>query len=212
MKVAIIIARSGSKRIPKKNIKIFNGKPMIYWSIIAARKTKLFDRVIVSTDSRRIAKISNKYGAETPFIRSKKLADDFTGTVEVISHAIKWLNKQDQEPKVVCCIYACAPFIRSSDIKIAFNKFKKTSPYYQQTGGGGETDDHVFQNIPIVNRLPDEILYSADNILFPLDAIEDTIPITQMIFDMMLFLSTFIGMFVKIITPLVQKMMKFGMS
>ena len=92
-----------------------------------------------------------------------------------------------------------------------FNKFKTTSSYYQQTGGD-DTDDHVFKNIPLVNKLPDGILYPADKILFPLYAVEDTIPITTIVFDMMLFLSTFIGMFVKIITPMVNKMMKFGIN
>ena len=125
MKIALILARSGSKRIPKKNIKSFKGKPMIYWSIAAAKKTKLFNRIIVSTDSGKIAKVSNKYGAETPFLRSKKLADDFTGTEKVVSEAIKWFDKQNQKPKSICCIYACAPFIHASDIKTAYNKFKK---------------------------------------------------------------------------------------
>jgi len=98
---------------------------MIYWSINAAKKSKLFNRVIVSTDSEQIAKISNKYGAETPFLRSKKLANDFTGTVKVVSHTVKWLDKQYQKPKAICCIYACAPFIRSNDIRIAYDKLKK---------------------------------------------------------------------------------------
>jgi hypothetical protein len=89
-----------------------------------------------------------------------------------------------------------------------FNKFKKNSPYYQQNGGGNgdiDEDDAVFKNVPILNKIPDEIL-------FPLDAIEDAIPITQLMFDWMLFLSTFIGIFVKIITPIIKKMMKFGID
>ena len=86
MKIAVILARSGSKRIPKKNIKNFKGKPMIYWPIAAAKKSKFFDRIIVSTDSKQIARISKKYGAEIPFLRSKKLSNDFTGTTKVVSH------------------------------------------------------------------------------------------------------------------------------
>ena len=125
MKIAVILARSGSKRIPKKNIKNFKGKPMIYWPIAAAKKSKFFDRIIVSTDSKQIARISKKYGAEIPFLRSKKLANDFTGTTKVVSHLVNWLNKKYQKPKSICCIYACAPFIQSKDIRLAYNKFKK---------------------------------------------------------------------------------------
>ena len=125
MKIAVILARSGSKRIPKKNIKNFKGKPMIYWPIAAAKKSKFFDRIIVSTDSKQIARISKKYGAEIPFLRSKKLANDFTGTTKVVSHLVNWLNKKYQKPKTICCIYACAPFLQSKDIRLAYNKFKK---------------------------------------------------------------------------------------
>ena len=85
--IAIIPARGGSKRIPRKNIKEFYGKPLIAYSIQAALESKLFDKVIVSTDDEEIANIAKKYGAEVPFMRPKELSDDFTGTGEVVKHA-----------------------------------------------------------------------------------------------------------------------------
>ena len=84
MNIAIIPARGGSRRIPRKNIKKFNGKPIIYWSIKCALQTKLFDQVIVSTDDKEIAKISKKFGAKVPFIRSSSLSENSVGIIEVI--------------------------------------------------------------------------------------------------------------------------------
>lgn len=117
MNVAIIPARIGSKRIPKKNIKNFHGKPIIAYSIEAAIETKLFRRVIVSTDSEELADIAISYGAEVPFIRPAELSDDFTGTDAVILHALHWLIDHGADIKYLCCIYATAPFIRSEYIK-----------------------------------------------------------------------------------------------
>ena len=88
--LAIIPARGGSKRIPKKNIKSFNNKPMINWSIDAAKKSNCFDEIYVSTDSEEIASIAKKNGAQVPFMRPKDLSDDFTATQPVIKHAIEW--------------------------------------------------------------------------------------------------------------------------
>jgi pseudaminic acid cytidylyltransferase len=117
MNIAIIPARGGSKRIFKKNITQFLGKPIIGWSIEAALKSKIFDKVIVSTDDKEIAKIAEEYGAEVPFIRPSKLSDDFTATFPVIKHSIEWLNdKKDYDIKFVCCIYATAPLIQVSDL------------------------------------------------------------------------------------------------
>ena len=116
MKVAIIPARGGSKRIPRKNIKEFFGKPMIAWSIEAALKSNCFDRVIVSTDDKEIANIAEDYGAEVPFIRPAELSDDHAGTIPVIKQAIQWLNDYSQPPSLVCCLYATAPFVRVTDI------------------------------------------------------------------------------------------------
>ena len=113
MKVAIIPARGGSKRIPKKNIREFNNKPIIGWSIQAALAAGCFDRVIVSTDSMEIADTAKLYGAEIPFIRDKSLSDDYTSTSPVISDAITRLK---EEIEFVCCIYPTAPFIKPADI------------------------------------------------------------------------------------------------
>jgi len=123
MKIAVIPARGGSKRIPKKNIKNFCGQPIISLAIRAAQKTKIFDKIIVSTDSKIIAKIARKYRAEVPFLRPKKLSDDKTGTAEVIAHAIKWLKKNNYKPTAVCCIYPTSALIFPKDIKDAYKKF-----------------------------------------------------------------------------------------
>ena len=120
MRVAIIPARGGSKRIPRKNIKEFCGKPMIAYSIIAAKESKLFDRIIVSTDDEEIADIAREFGVEVPFMRPKELSDDHTGTVPVIAHAIQTLQKHSVIHSA-CCIYATAPFIRAQDITNAYN-------------------------------------------------------------------------------------------
>ena len=116
MKLAIIPARGGSKRIPRKNIKPFCGKPMIAWSIEAALRSACFDRVIVSTDDQEIAETARKYGALTPFTRPQELADDFSPTAAVVRHGIEWLQRNGIQPQSVCCIYATAPFIVSDDI------------------------------------------------------------------------------------------------
>lgn len=123
MNIAIIPARGGSKRIPKKNIKEFCGKPMIAYSIEAAKASGCFDRIIVSTDDQTIADVAKFYGAEVPFFRPAELSDDFTGTTAVIRHAIEIIEKQtSQSITHACCIYATAPFIRSSDIIDGFDK------------------------------------------------------------------------------------------
>ncbi|NTV12000.1 MAG: pseudaminic acid cytidylyltransferase [Zoogloea sp.] len=111
MKVAIIPARGGSKRIPRKNIRDFAGKPIIAWSIEAARGCGLFDRIIVSTDDAQVADTARQHGAEVPFMRPPELSDDFTGTDDVVRHAIRWLQAEGQDPAQVCCIYATAPFV-----------------------------------------------------------------------------------------------------
>lgn len=117
MKLAVIPARGGSKRIPRKNIKLFCGKPMIAWSIAAALESKCFNRVVVSTDDQEIAQVARDYGAEVPFVRPSDLSDDQTGTLPVIAHAIERLCEIGPRPAQVCCIYATAPFIRADDIR-----------------------------------------------------------------------------------------------
>lgn len=116
MNVAIIPARGGSKRIPRKNIREFCGKPMIAWSIKAAQQSGVFDRIIVSTDDEEIAAVARQYGAEIPFRRPEELSNDFAGTIPVIRHATDWLSNHDCIADFVCCIYATAPFIHSADI------------------------------------------------------------------------------------------------
>jgi N-acylneuraminate cytidylyltransferase len=116
MRLAVIPARGGSKRIPRKNINLFGGKPIIAWSICAAINSNCFDRIIVSTDDPEIAEIAKAFGADVPFMRPVELSDDFSGTIPVVAHAIKWQNQNGEMPQQVCCIYATAPFIRSVDI------------------------------------------------------------------------------------------------
>ncbi|EKE16591.1 MAG: hypothetical protein ACD_10C00904G0002 [uncultured bacterium] len=116
MNIAIIPARGGSKRIPRKNIKPFCGKPMIAWSIEAAKASTLFDHIVVSTDDDEIAQVAKQWGAEVPFMRPAKISDDHTGTTAVIAHAINWYASQGQIPDKVCCLYATAPFISAKDL------------------------------------------------------------------------------------------------
>ena len=117
MKIAVIPARGGSKRIPRKNIKDFCGKPMIAWSIEAAKTSGLFDRIIVSTDDDAIAEVAKRWGAEVPFMRPIELANDYAGTTEVIAHATQWFLDRGLEVTAVCCIYATAPFVQAADLK-----------------------------------------------------------------------------------------------
>jgi pseudaminic acid cytidylyltransferase len=117
MRLAVIPARGGSKRIPGKNIKPFGGRPMIAWSISAALESGCFDRIIVSTDAAEIAEVAKAHGAEVPFMRPPELSDDHTGTIPVIAHAIEWQNAHGDEATEVCCIYATAPFITPADIR-----------------------------------------------------------------------------------------------
>jgi len=122
--VAIIPARGGSKRIPKKNIKDFFGKPLIAYSIQTALNSHLFDKVIVSTDDEEIATIAKNYGAEVPFVRPKELSDDFTGTQDVISHTIKYLEGIGEHYNYVCTLYATAPLMEVKYLQEAYQKLK----------------------------------------------------------------------------------------
>lgn len=111
MNIAIIPARGGSKRIPRKNIKEFHGKPMIAYSIDAAVNSQCFDKIIVSTDDAEIAEVAIKHGAEVPFMRPADISDDYATTLDVIKHAIEFTESQGWAVKNVCCIYATAPFL-----------------------------------------------------------------------------------------------------
>ena len=130
MKLAIIPARGGSKRIPRKNIKLFCAKPMIAWSIEAALQSGCFDQVIVSTDDREIAEVARQYGATVPFMRPAELSDDHTGTVPVIQHAIEWVNAQGQPVEQACCLYATAPFVSAEDINRGLDILDATQSDY----------------------------------------------------------------------------------
>lgn len=116
MKIAVIPARGGSKRIPRKNIKQFCGKPMIAWAIVAAQESGLFDHIIVSTDDEEISEISREWGAETPFVRPENLADDLTPTVPVIAHAVETCIQNGWAIEHACCIYPCVPFLQYQDL------------------------------------------------------------------------------------------------
>lgn len=117
MRVAVIPARGGSKRIPRKNIRLFAGKPIISYSISAALESGCFDRVIVSTDDPEIASVAREWGAETPFVRPAELSDDHAGTTPVISHAVACLAEQGVAPTQICCLYATAPFVLRDDLR-----------------------------------------------------------------------------------------------
>ena len=130
MDIAIIPARGGSKRIPRKNIKEFHGKPMIAYSIEAALESNCFDKVIVSTDDSEIAEIAIKYGAEVPFIRPDNIADDYATTLDVIKHAIEFTEQQGWGVKNVCCIYATAPFLTPEFIKKGLQELTKSTIDY----------------------------------------------------------------------------------
>jgi len=110
--IAIIPARGGSQRIPRKNIKSFSGLPMIAWSIRAALGSGLFERVVVSTDDAEIAEVARAHGAEVPFVRPPALSDAYTGTSAVIRHAIQTLSEQGNTFELACCLYATAPLIQ----------------------------------------------------------------------------------------------------
>ncbi len=108
----MIPARGGSKRIPRKNIRLFCGKPMIAWSIEAAQTANCFDRIFVSTDDQEIAAIATGLGAEVPFLRPAYLADDRTTTHAVVLHALQWFEQQGLPVEAICCLYATAPFVQ----------------------------------------------------------------------------------------------------
>lgn len=122
--IAIIPARGGSKRIPDKNIRLFCGKPIISYSISTALRSKLFDKVIVSTDSERIASVAKEYGADVPFIRPAELADDYSGIDSVILHALDWLDGKGESGQYACCIHATAPLMQVSSLQEGFKILK----------------------------------------------------------------------------------------
>lgn len=129
-RVAIIPARGGSKRIPRKNIREFCGKPMIAWSIEAAITSGCFDRVVVSTDDAEIADVAKRYGAEVPFMRPAEFSGDYVGTLPVLRHAVDWLKNDGESIDFACCIYATAPFISPSDLQRGWELIRQEHASY----------------------------------------------------------------------------------
>lgn len=126
MKIAVIPARGGSKRIPRKNIKVFAGRPMIGWAIEVAKKSEMFDQIIVSTDDAEIAETAVTFGADVPFVRPAELSDDTAGTVPVIAHAVSHLKSLGQNIDFACCIYPCSPFLQPDDLLHTFAELVKS--------------------------------------------------------------------------------------
>jgi N-acylneuraminate cytidylyltransferase len=133
MRLAVIPARGGSKRIPRKNIKPFCGKPMIAWSIEAALASGCFDRIIVSTDDPEIAEVARAHGAEVPFMRPPELSDDYTGTIPVVAHAVDWMCHQVGPVQFACCLYATAPFVQSQDLQMGLELLQQSGAQYTFT-------------------------------------------------------------------------------
>lgn len=127
MKLAIIPARGGSKRIPNKNIRDFVGKPLVAYSIEVAKASGLFDKIIVSTDNEDVANIALDYGAEVPFIRPPELSNDVIGTRPVTNHAIRYVSEHFEKPEFCCCIYATAPFLQAEYLKQGLNSLRLNS-------------------------------------------------------------------------------------
>lgn len=121
--IAIITARGGSKRIPKKNIKDFFGKPMLAYAIEATKEAGIFDEIMVSTDSEEIAEVAKKYGASVPFMRSEGTANDFATTYDVLEEVVNEYKKHGKEYTSLCCIYPCVPFLSSKTLKESYDLY-----------------------------------------------------------------------------------------
>lgn len=130
MRLAVIPARGGSKRIPKKNIRSFHGKPIIAWSIEVALESGCFDKIIVSTDDEEIMEVARATGAEVPFVRPANLSDDYTPTLPVVKHAVDWVNQNIGPVRWVCCLYATAPFIQAQALRDGFDKLSASQADY----------------------------------------------------------------------------------
>jgi pseudaminic acid cytidylyltransferase len=136
MKIAVIPARGGSKRIPRKNIKAFAGQPMIAYAIKAAQACGLFDHVVVSTDDEEIAAVAREYGAEVPFMRPPELSDDYVATIPVIDHAIRACQALGWDVSHACCIYPGVPLLQADDLRAAFALMDEAQAPYAFTVTG----------------------------------------------------------------------------
>ncbi len=185
--LAIIPARGGSKGVPRKNIKNLCGKPLIAWTIIEALKSKYIDRLIVSTEDEEIAEISNKYGAEVPFLRPKELAQDDTPGIEPLLHCINWLKDNENYcPDYVCTLQCTSPFRKSNHIDEALEKLieekadsiigvckSEISPYWMKNIENGRLVDFIRnsntysrrQDLPVVYRLNGAMYIGKTNVL-----------------------------------------------
>lgn len=130
MRIAVIPARGGSKRIPRKNIRDFCGKPIVAWSIQVALDSGCFDKVIVSTDDTQIAEVALAHGADVPFLRPDSLAGDYVGTTPVVQHALRSLMSNGDSVSEACCIYATAPFITGEDLSKGLQQLNEHGAYY----------------------------------------------------------------------------------
>ena len=130
MKIAMIPARGGSKRIPRKNIRLFAGKPAIAHAIDAAKEANVFDLIIVSTDDAEIAKVATKYGAEVPFMRPDTISGDHATTLDVIKHTLEWAETAGHDVEALCCIYPVNPFLEAADLKQAYQTLTQEGAGY----------------------------------------------------------------------------------
>lgn len=130
MKLCVIPARGGSKRIPRKNIKLFHGQPMMAYPIRAALQSGLFDRVIVSTEDEEIAQVAREQGAQVPFMRPSELADDHTATRPVLIHALDWFAEQGEAVSELTCIYPCSPFVSAELLQQAHQAWQPSQADY----------------------------------------------------------------------------------
>lgn len=130
MRIALIPARGGSKRIPRKNIRDFAGRPVIAWSIAAAAGSGLFDRIICSTDDEEIAQVVQACGAETPFRRPPELSDDHATTLAVVQHFLEWAQGEALPLEALCCIYPASPFVTADALSQAWRRLESSGAQY----------------------------------------------------------------------------------
>lgn len=150
--LALIGARSGSKGVPHKNVKLLGGKPLIGWIVEAARNAKTVDRVIVSTDSEEYAKVARRFGAETPFLRPKEISGDTASDLEYILHALEWLDTHEgYRPEVVVRLIPTVPFQRPGDIDECINKLLG-NPRLDSVMGVSEARQHPGKALKIVGE------------------------------------------------------------
>ena len=124
MNLAVIPARGGSKRIPRKNVRPFDGKPILAYSVEAALRSGVGDRLVVSTDDPEIAEVARSFGAETPFVRPAELANDHAHIGAVLRHAVRWAVEAGSPPDFVCCLFATAPFLTPELVREGFERLR----------------------------------------------------------------------------------------